>query len=46
MNWKLWKKQKQEREKAHKQKAHSIYRKIEKYNAELEVKQGKFAKRG
>ena len=32
-------KQKQEREKAYKQKAHSIYKKIEKYNAELEVKQ-------
>ena len=31
-------KQKQEREKVHKQKAHSIYKKIEKYNAELEIK--------
>ena len=32
-------KQKQEREKAYKQKVHSIYKKIEKYNAELEIKQ-------
>ena len=32
-------KQKQEREKAYKQKAHSIYKKIEKYNAKLEIKQ-------
>ena len=32
-------KQKQEREKAYKQKVHSIYKKLEKYNAELEVKQ-------
>ena len=32
-------KQKQEREKVYKQKAHSIYKKIEKYNAELEIKQ-------
>ena len=32
-------KQKQEREKAYKQKAHSIYKKIRKYNAELEIKQ-------
>ena len=32
-------KQKQEREKAYKQKAHSIYKKIEKYNAKVEVKQ-------
>ena len=31
-------KQKQEREKVYKQKAHSIYKKIEKYNAELEIK--------
>ena len=32
-------KQKQEREKAYKQKAHSIYKKIKKYNAKLEIKQ-------
>ena len=32
-------KQKQEREKAYKQKAHSLYKKIEKYNVELEIKQ-------
>ena len=32
-------KQKQERERAYKQKAHSLYKKIEKYNAELEIKQ-------
>ena len=38
MNWKPWR-NKQEREKAYKQKAHSIYKTIEKYNAELEIKQ-------
>ena len=32
-------KQKQERKKVYKQKAHSLYKKIEKYNAELEIKQ-------
>ena len=32
-------KQKQEREKVYKQKTHSIYKKIEKYNAELVIKQ-------
>ena len=32
-------KQKQDREKAYKQKAHSLCKKIEKYNAELEIKQ-------
>ena len=39
-------KQKQEREKVYKQKAHSIYKKIEKYNAELVTKQEKMPKGG
>ena len=37
-------KQKHEREKAYKQKAHLIYKKIEKYNAELEIKQENVSK--